>query len=186
VANTINFCGDSFCADTRQFSWITLLSNKLGATVLGTGKIGSAHEHAIQTFDSRSEITIFCWTEPYRLHNTELGVGINMTSCEKFKGTAPIWDAAYNYYKYLHNNELSVKRQIRDLYWFDREVLSNYKGKLIHMWSFKKTYSFLHGVEIEFPLISLMSRSANEKHINHLDVKYNHLLADKLYKLIRS
>ena len=41
------------------------------------------------------------------------------------------------YYKYLHNWELAEERYVRELYWFDKTVLSNYKGKAVHLFCFE-------------------------------------------------
>ena len=48
---TVNFCGDSFCASKNKFAWCHLLSKKINAKIIGLGKSGSAHEHAIKSFN---------------------------------------------------------------------------------------------------------------------------------------
>lgn len=184
MVKTINFCGDSFCHSRLPDSYTIILADMLKADILGLGQPGGAHETAIKTFDSKADYTVFCWTEPHRVYHKDEAV--TMQSCNTLKGTSPFWDAGYNYFKYLHNLEVSKDRQFRDFYWFDREVLSKYTGKIIHMWSFKKTYNFLYGVEIEEPLIHLQNRGENLLSLNHLSVEHNKLLAEKLYKLLRS
>ena len=34
---------------------------------------------------------------------------------------------------------------LRDLYWFDREVLSKYKKPIVHLWCFGRNYAFING-----------------------------------------
>lgn len=65
----INFCGDSFCTDTGYDSWVSLLSAKLSASIVGTGVKGSCHEIAIQSFNPKADVTIFTWTHHSRIHN---------------------------------------------------------------------------------------------------------------------
>ncbi len=132
---TVNFCGDSFCASKSKFSWCYLLSKKINAKIIGLGKGGSAHEHAIKSFNPNANITIFCWTEPNRLYHKK--VTLNYREIEhRLKKSNPnrIYRAAKIYYKYIHDFEYAIDRQYRDLYWFDHEHLANYKGKIIHFY----------------------------------------------------
>ena len=69
MTKTINFCGDSFCANTGEDSWTTILSRLLGYKICGTGKNGASYEHAIKTFDPTATATVFCWTEIHRIYH---------------------------------------------------------------------------------------------------------------------
>ena len=49
---TLNYCGDSFAPKTTDKNrWHLLLANKLNAKIIGFGLQGSAHEHAIKSFN---------------------------------------------------------------------------------------------------------------------------------------
>jgi len=183
MVKTVNFCGDSFCADTSQYSWVTLLSNKLDATLLGTGKEGSAHEHAIQTFDPRSDITIFCWTEANRLYHPEYPLNSESSITHRKKNV--IYEAAYQFYQHIHNKAYCIERQKRDLYWFDKEILSNYKGIAICLWCFERTYYFKHAHNFELPPLTGIKNKETEDNINHMNKQMNKLIAHKIYNFIR-
>ena len=182
MTQTINFCGDSFCANTGEDSWITILSRLLDYKICGTGKNGSAYEHAIKTFDSKATATVFCWTEPHRLyHPTE---HLNRASCEQRKHESKIHAAAYDYYKYLHNFDLVLERKQRDFYWFDEKVFKNYKGKLVHLFSFENAvYPFKHGIVVRKPLY-LAKAGLSSIYPNHMTVETNAKLAKFVYKLL--
>ena len=187
MAKTINFCGDSFCASPKPDSWVVRLSESLDTNIVGLGESGSAHEHAINSFDLSSDYTVFCWTEAHRLYHKEYA--LNMASVETFKSSSDneIYHAAHLFYKYLHDFELFEKRQIRDLYWFDHEILKHYKGVCIHMWSFKHLYTFKYGTTIKHALSHLKARDQTKGDTyNHLNTENNTLLANKLYNIIRS
>ena len=96
-------CGDSFCKLTKNsdVAWTTLLASKLNANIIGYGKSGAAHEHAIKTFDSKADYTIFCWTEAHRLYHVKYPLSI--ASAENDQHKHRIYGAANVYYKYLHN-----------------------------------------------------------------------------------
>ena len=191
MAKTINFCGDSFCASPKPDSWVVRLSESLNANIVGLGGSGTAHEHAINSFDLSADYTVFCWTEAHRLYHQEHA--LNMASVETFSqlesllSDGEVYQAAHLFYKHLHDFELFEKRQIRDLYWFDHEVLKYYKGVCIHMWSFKNLYTFKYGTTIKHALSHLKAKDQTQQGIyNHLNIENNTLLANKLYNIIRS
>ena len=68
--NTIGFFGDSFCAESTNTSWTTLLADKLQADIVNVGRGGSSIWTAILDFLDTNNIPdylIFCWTNPRRL-----------------------------------------------------------------------------------------------------------------------
>ena len=149
----INFCGDSFCAEACSQSWTTQLATALNAKIVGLGGGGHAHERAIKTFDPSADYTVFCWTEPHRLYHPDVPIGVG--TCDHYKKAKKsnnLIAAAYVYYKYLHNWELAEERYVRELYWFDKTVLSNYKGKVVHLFCFEFFYEFENGVTFSKPL----------------------------------
>ena len=194
IMKTINFCGDSFCqlepiVSNRSLSWTTLLASKLNANILGYGKAGAAYEHAIQTFDSTADYTIFCWTEPNRLYHIKYG--LNMDSAESNQHKHRTYAAAKVYYKYLHNINLACERQIRDLYWFDHVILNNYQGLAIHLYCYDVRHTFTNGITINTTLdprpmreILEIKNIKDELH-NHLTEQENSGLADKIYDIIK-
>jgi hypothetical protein len=187
----INFCGDSFCRHTRaaEIAWTTLLASKLNVNILGYGKSGAAHEHAIKTFDSIADYTVFCWTEPHRLYHIKYPLSIGSAEADQHKHR--IYGAANVYYKYLHNSNLAIERQSRDLYWFDNVVLSKYKGLAIHIPCFSKIYKFTNHININTPLNQLRDNpdkfpvSKDIEPANHMTKQQNSMLADKLYNIIK-
>lgn len=182
MTQTINFCGDSFCASKDKESWTIILSNMLGYKIYGIGKKGTAYEHAIKTFNSQAHVTIFCWTEPHRIyHETE---SINMSSAENKKHKSKIHAVAYEYYKYLHSHDLAVDRKQRDFFWFDEKVLKHYKGKIIHLFSFDSAkYDFNNGIIIRKSL-ELHNVGDSSIYPNHMTKENNFKLANSLYKLL--
>ena len=187
MAKTINFCGDSFCASPKPDSWVVKLSESLNANIVGLGSSGTAHEHAINTFDLSADYTVFCWTEAHRLYHKEYA--LNMASVETFRSSSDeeIYQAAHLFYKHLHDFELFEKRQIRDLYWFDHEILKHYKGVCIHLWSFKHLYTFKHGININHVLSHLKAKDQTQGGLyNHLNIETNTLLANKLNNILRN
>ena len=176
----INFCGDSFCRSTATHSWTTLLANKLDAHILGLGKSGTAHEHAFRTFDLDTDYTIFCWTEPHRLYHPTYA--INMAKCEDFKDSDPVYHTAYNYYRHIHNWDYMVQLQNREFYWFDNEVLSQYKGVAVHLYSFYiPKYKFKHGQDTRHSLSQYIS---DKEYANHMSEEHNKQLASYVYHKI--
>ena len=116
------------------------------------GRKQSAYEHAIQTFDESTDYTVFCWTEPHRLYHRKYPQFAKVFKEKNICGCSRLlWNA--------HDYAYSERRQARELYWFDHEVLSKYKGIALHCWSFEQTYNFKQGIVFETPLISLTTRS---------------------------
>jgi hypothetical protein len=201
---TINFCGDSFCAcggprnhiwkkelvdKEAQFAWTTILAAKLGADIIGFGAAGTAHENCFKTYDDTADYTVFCWTEPHRLYHDNFG--ISMSTADKFKQDKKIYATAYLYYKYLHDVDLAIARFQRECYWFDHAILTNYKGKCIHLDCFANLYTW--NVGIKHSLGILNDRRPLRDHPGdpdddqclpcHLTVKQNVELADELFDL---
>jgi len=182
MPKTINFCGDSFCNDIESPSWPYALAHALDCKIVGRGRGGSAYEHAIQTFDDSTDYTVFCWTEPHRLYHREYP--LNSLCAKVFKEKNRVYAAAHAYFEYAHDYAYSERRQARELYWFDHEVLSKYEGIILHCWSFEQTYNFKHGLLFETPLFSLTTRPHDEN-LNHLSDEENFQLFTQLYKILK-
>jgi hypothetical protein len=183
MSKTVNFCGDSFCESLDENSWTVQLTQQLNYKMIGRGKLGSAHEHAIQSFNPSADLTIFCWTEPHRLyHKTHR---LNMSSCDALRDQNPVYEAGYQYYKYIHDAEHMIQRQKRDFYWFDQEVLSLYSGTCIHLWCYQKTYQWRKGETVlQSSLSSYAQRFSGS--INHFNEQFNSQLSKRIYQYLRS
>ena len=73
---TIGFFGDSFCASNQQESWCNILQEKLGADrIRWFGNPGKSiwsvffHYNNLIKENKVPDISVFCWTEPYRLYH---------------------------------------------------------------------------------------------------------------------
>ena len=107
---TIGFFGDSFCASNQPESWCNILQNKLGAKrIRWFGEPGRSIWTTMMKFNKLIEteqvpdISIFCWTEPYRLYHPEL---ILTANTEPLEGVDPkIYKALEDYWKYFQNYE---------------------------------------------------------------------------------
>ena len=104
---SIGYFGDSFCESRDKDSWCVLLAEKLDAEIVHWGRGGAsvwstfmAYEN-VKKSNSIPDISVFCWTEPYRLYHPRLPIA---------KGAVPIpgedervYEAADMYYVYLQD-----------------------------------------------------------------------------------
>ena len=190
----INYCGDSFCASDKHFAWTKQLASKLNAEIVGLGRNGMAHEFAIQSFNEEADINVFCWTEAHRLFYKDYALNFSTVfspaSDKHFKedmraSKNPILGSAYYFFKYLHDIKYFEQRQMRDLYWFDKEILSNYRGVAVHCFCFQNTYSFENGLTYDTLLNEDRSFKAQGGEIeNHKNELQNTRLANNLFCLI--
>lgn len=177
---TIGFYGDSFCCETSNphsiakgyDTYIEKLRTHHDAKITNLGYGGSSvWDVILKQFDESDvpDISIFCWTDYNRLYDAKLR-NITKGSIENkqwkdysFKDLffRKKINAAAEYFKYLHDYEKAGVEQKAALQYFDLNVLSKVKSKIIHMWSFKKTYNWKHGVEIETPLYNFVNKDAN-------------------------
>ena len=192
---TIQFCGDSFCAGTVSTSYTVLLSEMLNANMIGRGRSGSAHEHAIRTFNTSADYTVFCWTDSQRLFLADEERDINLSTAERylkdtddFRHTKTIAKAAFAYFRYIGHKPMQTaynkQRQMRDLYWFDHEVLSKSDSKIIHYFNKRVTYQFKHGYQMPGTIhddFNIPSVEHNPHYYNHLSEENNKILAETLY-----
>ena len=198
---TLGFFGDSFCAGREVDSWCVLLSKKLDARIVHWGEPGRSIWTTIMQFNRLKDqnrlpdISVFCWTEPYRLYHPNLILSANTQPLE---GVDPnVYKALDDYWKYLHSydkDELAYEYAIQ---YFDRHVLSKVDKKLVQMWSFRPFETagkdagirLQSGVFIDESMFAF-SKSAGEKDgwgigtINHMTVEQNKQWADKVYERI--
>ncbi len=181
MRKTIQFCGDSFCAHVKGYP--SKLAALLNANIVGLGKIGSAHEHAIQTFNTNIDYTVFCWTEANRIYSDRPS---SMGQARQNKEKDIYYTSLNLYFNYVHDTDWYDRRQIRDLYWFDHEVLNKSNSKIIHCFGFKHTYTFKNGFTLSKPISSLFSTGLRNRpegsFRNHLNSADNEIFAHILFK----
>ena len=142
------------------------------------------------------DISVICWTEPYRLYHPNLILSANT---EPLEGVDPaIYRALDEYWKHLHNydkDELAYEYAVR---WFDQEVLSKVSCQIIQMWSFRPFETagkdagikLTAGTFIDESMFSF-SKSSGEKDgwgtgtINHMTAEQNKQWAEKVFKYIQ-
>jgi len=192
MADTIQFCGDSFCADTDEISWTTILAKKLGAIIIGKGRRGTAHETVFKTFKTNATYTVICWTDANRVHVPTRDHAALPGATRRFhplsssykKSEGKFLTAALGYYKYLHSIDYVKQRQQRELYWFDQTVLSKSNSKIVHLFCFNKTYTFDNGYTHDKPIKSMYNSLEPDKNVtysNHLSPEDNDNLARQVY-----
>lgn len=190
----INFCGDSFCSYTGELSWCNLVASFLNAEIIGSGRDGAAHEHAIKTFNEKTDITIFCWTEPNRLYHKKYSFNFGSVqrhlSQEKANSKKEFL-AANEYYQYLHNSNYAKERQIRDLYWFDHCVLEKSKKRFLHLFCYDNIYTFKNGINTSLILKKnfktyLRESKTKQTIYNHLTIEDNKKLAKLVLHFLKN
>lgn len=188
----INFCGDSFCKDIQEPSWCNLVASSLNAKIIGTGEGGTAHEHAIKTFNEKADITIFCWTEYNRIYHKKYSFNFESVQHHLLENKAKsnrAFLAANAYYQYLHGQKLAIERQIRDLFWFDHCVLEKVNKTFLHLFCYENTYIFKNGINT--PLILKRDFESTDKTIdspihNHLNINENKKLAEQVLHFLKN
>ena len=90
---SIGFFGDSFCASNQPESWCNILQEKLGASRIRCfGEPGRSIWSTFMSYNkliktkSVPDISVFCWTEPYRLYHPKHILSANT---EPLRGVDP-------------------------------------------------------------------------------------------------
>ena len=191
---TIGFFGDSFCASNQPESWCNILQEKLGANRIRCfGNPGKSIWSVFFQFNKLIEqnrvpdISVFCWTEPYRLYHPELILSLNT---EPLEGVDPdVYKTLDNYWKHLHSTEKDDMAYKYALKYYDQNVLAKLKNKtIVQMWSFKPDtdIKLSTGTFIDESMFTF-SKSAGEKDgwgigtINHMTEEQNKEWANKVY-----
>ena len=187
---TIGFFGDSFCASNQPESWCNILQQKLGADrIRWFGEPGRSIWSTMFKFNKLIEedlvpsISVFCWTEPYRLYHPTLILSLNT---EPLEGTDPnIYNALDDYWKYLHSPEKDDMAYEYALKHYDQNILAKVDKQIIQMWSFKPatdikltTGTFIDECMFEF---SGGQEEWGNGDINHMTLEQNQHWAEKVY-----
>lgn len=194
MPDTIQFCGDSFCADIDANAWTTILTKKLDAEIIGKGAGGTAHENIFNTYNPNATYSVFCWTDAHRLYLHDINYDINYATARENRKKSIHHAAAHAYFKILSHTEYNYRRQYRELFWFDHDILSKSNTKAVHLFCFKNTYTFAHGYTFPQPLSEMfdyehrvedtgvgVKASPDTTYLNHLTHQDNKLLAEKVY-----
>ena len=197
---TIGFFGDSFCASNQPESWCNILQKKLGADrTRWFGKPGTSiwsvffQYNILISVNKVPDISIFCWTEPYRLYHPKYILSANTQPLE---GVDPkMYKALDDYWVHLHNYEKDEMAYEYALKHYDQNILSKVDSEIVQMWSFRpfETVDKDAGIKLttgKFIDESMFtfSKSAGEKDgwgigtINHMTAEQNQQWADKIYE----
>ena len=196
---SIGFFGDSFCASNKSESWCNILQKKLGCSrPRWFGNPGKSIWSVFFQFNKLikqnkvPDISVFCWTEPYRLYHPELILSIGT---EPLEGVDPnIYKTLDNYWKYLHSTEKSEMSYEYALKYYDQNILSKVDKQIVQMWSFKPFETedkdagikLITGTFIDESMFAF-SKTAGEKDgwgigtINHMTKEQNQQWANKVY-----
>ena len=197
---TIGFFGDSFCASNQPESWCNILQQKLGAKrIRWFGNPGRSIWSVFFQFNKLiqqnqvPDISVFCWTEPYRLYHPKHILSANT---QPLDGVDPkIYKALDDYWIHLHNydkDELCYEYALKH---YDQHILSQVDSDIVQMWSFRPFETagkdagikLTTGTFIDESMFKF-SKTAGEKDgwgvgtINHMTVEQNQQWADKVYE----
>jgi len=196
---TIGFFGDSFCASNQPESWCNILQEKLGADrIRWFGEPGRSIWNTMFKFNKLIEqnkvpdISIFCWSEPYRLYHPTLIMSANT---QPMDGVDPaVYKALDDYWKYLQNYDKDEMVYEYALKHYDQNILSKVDSDIIQMWSFKPFETANKDAKIELTTgkfidesMFAFSKTTAEKDgwgigkINHMTEEQNQRWAEKVY-----
>ena len=191
--NSIGFFGDSFCASNQPESWCNILQEKLGCSrPRWFGNPGKSIWSVFFQFNKLIEqnrvpdISVFCWTEPYRLYHPKFILSANTQPLE---GVDPnVYKALDDYWKYLHNYDKDEMTYEYALKYYDQNILSKVDKQIVQMWSFKPntdikltTGTFIDESMFEFSKGAGVKGSWGIGTINHMTEQQNKEWADKVY-----
>ena len=197
---TIGFFGDSFCASNQPESWCNILQEKLGANrIRWFGNPGRSIWSVFFEYNKLIEqnavpdISIFCWTEPYRLYHPKHILSANTQPLE---GVDPnMYKALDEYWIHLHNYDKDEMAYEYALKHYDQNILSKVNSEIVQMWSFKPFETAEKDANITLTTGTFIDESMNAFRgdsrgkdgrklgtINHLTVEQNQQWADKVYE----
>ena len=193
---TIGFFGDSFCAIDQPESWCNILQERLGCDrIRHFGEPGRSIWSVFFKFNELirenrvPDISVFCWTEPYRLYHPELVLSANT---EPLEGVDPaVYETLDEYWRHLHSYDKDEMAYEYALQHYDQNILSQVRSEVIQTWSFRpfETAGKDAGIELStgtFIDESMFAFSGGKDargkgDINHMTVEQNQQWADKVY-----
>jgi hypothetical protein len=208
---TIGFFGDSFCTSNQPESWCNILQKKLGCSrPRWFGEPGRSIWSVFFRFnqlikeDRVPDISVFCWTEPYRLYHPK---HILTANTEPLEGVDPkMYEALEQYWIHLHNYDKDEMAYEYSLKYYDQNILSKVNSEIVQMWSFRPFETagkdagikLTTGTFIDESMLAF-SKKQNKDHswkssgiinqyelgINHMTVEQNQQWADKVFSRMR-
>ena len=150
------------------------------------------HFNHLIKMDRVPDVSVFCWTEPYRLYHPSLILSANT---EPLEGVDPkVYEALDDYWKYLHNYDKDEMAYEYALRFYDQNVLSKISKTIVQMWSFKpfETAGKDAGIKltagkfIDESMYAFSGGKDNWGHgtINHMTEDQNQRWAEKVYDRI--
>jgi hypothetical protein len=200
---SIGFFGDSFCASNQAESWCNILQKKLGAArIRWFGHPGTSIWSVFFQYNKLIEqnqvpdISVFCWTEPYRLYHPKHILSANT---EPLEGVDPnMYKALDQYWIHLHNYDKDEMAYEYSLKYYDTEILSRVDSEIVQMWSFRPfetagkkanikltTGTFIDESMFQFSKNEGVKNDWGIGTINHMTVDQNRQWAEKVYRQIR-
>jgi len=146
--------------------------------------------------DRVPDISVFCWTEPYRLYHPK---HILTANTEPLEGVDPkMYEALEQYWIHLHNYDKDEMAYEYALRYYDQNVLSKVESEVVQTWSFRpfetagkdSGIKLTTGTFIDESMFAF-SKSGGEKDgwgvgtINHMTVEQNQQWADKVFSRMR-
>ena len=196
MTKTIGFFGDSFCASNQPESWCNILQQRLSCDrIRHFGEPGRSIWSVFFKFNELirnnqvPDISIFCWTEPYRLYHPELVLSANT---EPLEGVDPaVYETLDDYWRHLHSYDKDEMAYEYALQHYDQNILSQVQSQIIQTWSFRpfETASKDAGIHLQtgtFIDESMFAFSGgtaewNKGTVNHMTVEQNQRWADRVY-----
>lgn len=196
---SIGFFGDSFCASDRKESWCHLLKDKIDADkIISFGNPGKSiwsvffQYNKLIELNAVPDISIFCWTEPYRLYHPKHTLSANTQPLE---GVDPnVYKALDEYWIHLHNYDKDEMAYEYALKYYDQNILSKVNSEIVQMWSFRPFETAGKDAGIKLTTGTFIDESIYEFSggkeawgrgtINHMTVEQNKQWAEKIYDCI--
>ena len=193
---SIGFFGDSFCASNQSESWCNILQEKLGCG--GSRSFGEPGRSIWSVFFQYNrlieqnrvpDISVFCWTEPYRLYHPKHILSANTQPLE---GVDPnIYKALDEYWIHLHSYDKDEMAYEYALKHYDQNILSNVDSEIVQMWSFRPFETADKDAGIKLNTGTFIDESVyafsgvkdawGKGNINHMTAGQNQQWAERVY-----
>tara|TARA_R110000796_G_scaffold130729_1_gene246409 strand:+ start:412 stop:945 length:534 start_codon:yes stop_codon:yes gene_type:complete len=138
------------------------------------------------------DISVFCWTEPYRLYHPKHILSANTQPLE---GVDPnMYKALDEYWIHLHSYDKDEMAYEYALKHYDQNILSKVDSEIVQMWSFRpfETADKDAGIKLNTGIFideSVYAFSGGKDtwghgDINHMTVEQNQQWADRVYSVM--
>jgi len=196
---SIGYFGDSFCASNQPESWCNILQEKIGADKIRYfGYPGRSIWSVFFQYNKLIEqnavpdISIFCWTEPYRLYHPRHVLSANTQPLE---GVDPnMYKALDEYWIHLHSYDKDEMAYEYALKHYDQNILSKVDSEIVQMWSFRPFETAGKDAGIKLNTGTFIDESVyafsggkdawGKGTINHMTVEQNQQWAERVHDRI--